>query len=169
MAFTKQFSVEIVRHSSNDLLLRSSSQPEKTVKISLQNNLERDLVAILLRELHKKFCEAPMQIRQFGERDFFMKKEELWKRELDNLNGKIMESKQRFEDLKSNKEALDESRTTVDDLKEAVKAVNERDSGLGATELAQLREDVQFYKQEKAIFESKNAKMLKKIETLGRN
>ena len=49
-----------------------------------------------MRELHRKFCEAPMQIRQYGERDFFKKKEALWKRELDSLKGKIEESKLRF-------------------------------------------------------------------------
>lgn len=51
------------------------------------------------------------------------------------------------------------------DLKEAVDAVNGIECVPGS-ELEQLREDVQFYKQEKAIFESKNAKLEKKIETL---
>ena len=46
--------------------------------MSLENNIERDIAALLLRGFNEKFQEAPDKIRELSEKDFFQKKEKIW-------------------------------------------------------------------------------------------
>ena len=72
--YSADFKVQIVRHVSNILILKSE-QTGFQLQMSLENNIERDIAALLLRGFNEKFQEAPDKIRELSEKDFFRKKE----------------------------------------------------------------------------------------------
>ena len=77
IAYTPDFKVQVVRHVSNILIL-SSKEAGFSLQMSLENNIERDVAALLLRGFHEKFQEAPDKIKELSEKDFFRKKENIW-------------------------------------------------------------------------------------------
>lgn len=52
--YSKDFKVTVVRHVSNILLL-SSKEQNFCLQMSLDNNIERDVAALLLRGFNEKF------------------------------------------------------------------------------------------------------------------
>ena len=55
IAYTPDFKVQVVRHVSNILILTSKEPETFSLQISLENNIERDVAALLLRGFHEKF------------------------------------------------------------------------------------------------------------------
>ena len=59
-------------------------------------------------------------MRELGERDFYKKKEAIWRKELQSIKTAIEGSQQKLKDFAKNKEALEESMQTISDLKEGL-------------------------------------------------
>ena len=55
IAYTPDLKVSVVRHVSNILILTSKEPEAFSLQISLENNIERDVAALLLRGFHEKF------------------------------------------------------------------------------------------------------------------
>ena len=82
--YSPDFKVQVVRHISNILILKSEAA-EFSLQMSLENNIERDVAALLLRGFNDKFQEAPDKIRELSEKDFYRKKEGIWSNQLKKL------------------------------------------------------------------------------------
>ena len=94
--YSKDFKVTVVRHVSNILIL-SSQEGNFNLQMSLDNNLERDVAALLLRGFNDKFQEAPEKIKELSEKDFYRKKEEIWSNQLKKLQAELQEAKDQLE------------------------------------------------------------------------
>ena len=60
-----------------------------SVQISLMSNIERDLATLLLRQYQAKFQQNPDVVREEGQRDFYLRREKAWDRELSDLNNEL--------------------------------------------------------------------------------
>ena len=80
--------VSVARNMSNRLDI-SSQVGTFSVQISLMSNIERDLVTLLLRQYQAKFQQNPDVVREEGQRDFYLRREKAWERELSDLNSEL--------------------------------------------------------------------------------
>jgi len=61
------------------------STSEVFAELRLNNNIDRDIVTLSIRKKQLMFKEAHEEKKQFGERDFYRKKEKIWHSELTKL------------------------------------------------------------------------------------
>ena len=70
-------------------MLLCSDEAKFVIKIAVENSFQRDIMAMLIRQIVTKYKEAPDKIREMSEKDFFKKKEEMWSKEVSKLTKKL--------------------------------------------------------------------------------
>ena len=78
--------------------------------------------------------------------------------QLSRLQKDLMEAKSQLSELKSVSAEMEEAQKTIEDLQMSLKEYRET-TRASDTELDQLKQDVNFYRQESAIYEGKNSKL----------
>ena len=89
--------MKVVRHVSN-IIIVSSVEACCTLHLSVGSSVERDIVVLLLRGFLEKFKEAPEKVRELSEKDFFLKKEEIWNGQLQKLKAELAANSAKLED-----------------------------------------------------------------------
>ena len=77
MLYCKDFTLKLIRHETNILLI-SSQENNFQLQIMVQGNIRRDIITLLIRKFVTKYIENPDKIKATSEKDFYKKKEELW-------------------------------------------------------------------------------------------
>ena len=157
IAYARDFKVTLIRNVSNIIML-SSDELHFSAQLQLANNVERDVATLLIRGFHQKFQENPNLVKTLSEKDFYKKKEEIWMQQLSRLQKDLMEAKSQLSELKSVSAEMEEAQKTIEDLQMSLKEYRET-TRASDTELDQLKQDVNFYRQESAIYEGKNSKL----------
>ena len=115
---------------SNILVVKSPSEQAYSIRLSFENNIDRDVSCLILKAFLQKFSQAPAKMKELGERDFYKKKEAIWSKELQSIEALIEESKQKLQEFANNKLALEESVQTISDLKDGL--LEYKDTSLGS-------------------------------------
>ena len=68
------------------------------MRISFGTNGDRDLACLLLRHFHAQFNLQPDKVRNFGERDFYKKREQMLAKTISELHEKIEAAKTKKEE-----------------------------------------------------------------------
>ena len=96
------------------------------IQISLMSNIERDLATLLLRQYQAKFQQNPDVVREEGQRDFYLRREKAWDRELSDLNNELEQTRAKVELIPApDPSKLSEAHETIEDLKYSLKQAAE--------------------------------------------
>jgi chromosome segregation ATPase len=164
LPYGKDVVIKVVRHVSNIIIMTSEEQ-QFACQMTFENNVSRDIFTVLVRNLNKKFNETSDQVRLLSERDFYKKKEELWQKQVDSLNHELTEARQRAEEYDLMEQKYQSAADLVKELSDMLERQKSRESE-ALEQYSTLQQDVNFYRQEAAIFETRNAKLVKKLAKL---
>lgn len=82
----------------------------------------------MIRSLIKKFNDTPDQMRLLSERDFYKKKEDLWQKQVDNLNHELLVAKDRVEEYELMEQKYRSAAELVKELSEMLERQKSRES-----------------------------------------
>lgn len=86
---------QIIRESTNKVLVKSKKEHEEWVELIMPSSYERDLFVLLFRRLNQAFTEGMGKSGQeLREIDFFKKREQYLQRQLESTLAKLRKSKQ---------------------------------------------------------------------------
>ena len=111
------------------------------------------------------YNDTPDQMRMLSERDFYKKKEDLWQKQVDSLNHELKLAKEKVEEFELMEQKYQSAADLVKELSDMLERQKARD-GEALQQFSTLQQDVNFYRQEAAIFEQKNIKLTKKLTKL---
>ena len=118
-----------------------------------------------MRLFQKRFLQEPDKIKELSEKDFYRKKEGMWSIQLGNLQLELADAKRQLIDYENVQAEMEEAQKTIEDLQASLDEYR-TSSTCSQSQLDQLNQDVNFYRQESAIYEGKNTKMQNKLQKL---